>query len=166
MNKEEKKAVEFVKNRTKELKKYAKRENELVYDDIILNLINKLQKENEKLQKENEELKIKNNAIKRESEAYAENMIRLDIEKQDYFEKYRYHLQQNESLTKEFSNVIPIQKVKDKIEELNKKEQELQNSVSNEEREEYSDANISWNLMDIEIRREVLQELIEEKGKE
>ena len=36
----------------------------------------------------------------------------LAIEKQDYFEKYRYHLQQNESLTKEFSNVIPVQKVK------------------------------------------------------
>ena len=49
MNEEEKKAVEFVKKRTKELKKYAKRENELVYDDIILNLINKLQKENEEL---------------------------------------------------------------------------------------------------------------------
>lgn len=41
----------------------------------------------------------------------------LAIEKQDYFEKYRYHLQQNERLTKEFSNVIPIQKVKEKIEE-------------------------------------------------
>ena len=39
----------------------------------------------------------------------------LAIEKQDYFEKYRYNLQQNESLTKEFSNVIPVQKVKDKI---------------------------------------------------
>lgn len=57
LSEEEKKAVEFVKKRTKELKKYAKRENELVYDDIILNLINKLQKENEKLQKETEELK-------------------------------------------------------------------------------------------------------------
>lgn len=49
MNEEEKKAFEFVKKRTKELKKYAKRENELVYDDIILNLIEKLQKENEEL---------------------------------------------------------------------------------------------------------------------
>ena len=49
MNEEEKKAVEFVKERTKELKKYAKRENELIYDDIVLNLINKLQKENEEL---------------------------------------------------------------------------------------------------------------------
>lgn len=51
MNKEEKKAVEFVKNRTKELKKYAKRENELVYDDIILNLIEKLQEENKEKDK-------------------------------------------------------------------------------------------------------------------
>lgn len=42
----------------------------------------------------------------------------LAIEKQDYFEKYRYHLQQNERLTKEFSNVIPVQKVKNKIEEI------------------------------------------------
>jgi len=56
MNEEEKKAVEFVKKRTKELKKYAKRENELVYDDIILNLINKLQKENEELKADNYEL--------------------------------------------------------------------------------------------------------------
>ena len=52
MNEEEKKAVEFVKERTKELKKYAKRENELIYDDIVLNLINKLQKENEEKDKQ------------------------------------------------------------------------------------------------------------------
>ena len=45
------------------------------------------------------------------------------------------------------------------IEELNEEEQELQNSISDEEREEYSDANISFKLMDIEIRRGVLQEL-------
>lgn len=52
MTEEERKAVEFVKKRTKELKKYAKRENELVYDDIILNLIEKLQKENEEYSKQ------------------------------------------------------------------------------------------------------------------
>ena len=64
------------------------------------------EKENEKLRKRlNEENK---------------RCMMLAIEKQDYFEKYRYNLQQNENLTKEFSNVIPIQKVKDKIEELNK----------------------------------------------
>lgn len=59
-------------------------------------------------------------------------------------------------------NVIPVQKVKDKIEELDKKEQKLQNSISVEEREEYSDANISWELMDINIRRETLQKLLDE----
>lgn len=52
MTEEEEKAVEFVRKRTKELKKYAKRENELCYDDIVLNLIEKLQKENEKFKKE------------------------------------------------------------------------------------------------------------------
>lgn len=120
MNKEEKKAVEFVKNRTKELKKYAKRENELVYDDIILNLINKLQKENEKLQKENKELKIKNNAIKRESEAYAEHMIRLDNELNSEKEKSKYEWIRQNCLPQELVNklYIPIQKIKDKIEEI------------------------------------------------
>ena len=50
-----------------------------------------------------------------------------------------------------------------KIEELNEEEQELQNSISDEEREEYSDANISYQLMDIEIKRSVLQELLEKR---
>lgn len=64
--------------------------------------------------------------------------------------------------TKTESDSIPKQKIKDKIEELNRKEQELQNSITEEEREEYSDANISFQLCDIEIRREVLQELLQE----
>lgn len=93
-----------------------------------------------KLQKENEKLK----ALDSSNSKMIANMSKR-------------HFQDREKIR----NSIPIQKIKDKIEELNKKEQELQNSVSNEEREEYSDANISWNLMDIEIRREVLQELLE-----
>ena len=48
MTEDEEKAVEFVRKRTKELKKYAKRENELCYDDIVLNLVSRLLKENEK----------------------------------------------------------------------------------------------------------------------
>lgn len=32
-----------------------------------------------------------------------------------------------------------------------------------EEREKYSDANISWDLMDINIRREELEKLIKEE---
>lgn len=85
MTEEEEKAVEFVRKRTKELKKYAKRENELCYDDIVLNLIEKLQKENEY------------------------NKLLLDTNKNFTIDKkngiYKW-------------NVIEIQKVKDKIEEL------------------------------------------------
>lgn len=86
MNEEEKKAVEFVKERTKELKKYAKRENELIYDDIVLNLIDKLLKENKELNKE------------------IDGMKSLDI----------YKLVED----RETGQLIPIQKVKDKIEEI------------------------------------------------
>lgn len=53
-------------------------------------------------------------------------------------------------------------KIQAKIEELDKEEQELQNSISDEEREEYSDASISFDLMDLTIRKEILQELLEE----
>ena len=74
------------------------------YVDVILSDYKRVLKENEELRKKlNEENK---------------RCMMLAIEKQDYFEKYRYHLQQNESLTKEFSNVIPVQKIKDKIEGL------------------------------------------------
>lgn len=55
------------------------------------------------------------------------------------------------------------QKVKSEIEKLNQEEQELQNSISDEEREEYSDASIGHLLMDIEIRRNVLQKLLEKE---
>lgn len=54
-------------------------------------------------------------------------------------------------------------KIKQKIEELDKEEQKLQNSISDEEREEYSDANISWELCDIEIRRRCYKELLEKR---
>lgn len=64
-------------------------------------------------------------------------------------------------LTKE--ECIPVSLVEEKIEELNKEEQELQDSISDEEREEYSDANISYQLMDIEVKRSVLQELLEKR---
>ena len=111
MNEEEKKAIEYTENCLMKITMGIDCEFDVNILDALVNII-------KKLQKENEELKIKNNAIKRESEAYAEKMIRLDIEKQDYFEKYRYHLQQNESLTKEFSNVIPAQKVKDIIDRI------------------------------------------------
>lgn len=60
-------------------------------------------------------------------------------------------------------NFIPVSLVEETIEELDKEEKELQDSITEEEREEYSDANISFELMDIEIRRSILQELLEKR---
>lgn len=65
----------------------------------------------------------------------------------------------------DLTDSIPKQNIIEKIEELDRKEQELQNSISEEEREEYEDANISYLLCDIEIRREVLQKLLQEGNK-
>ena len=115
MNEEEKKAVEFVKKRTKELKKYAKRENELVYDDIILNLINKLQKENEELKNQ---------------EATQRKI--------------------NELLVQRYSNLIPVQKVKDKIEELKQEKKKYGNCLI----EMYEDELVNRDI-------KILQELLE-----
>ena len=57
------------------------------------------------------------NAIKRESEAYAENMIRLDNELNLEKEKSKYEWIRQNCLPQELVNklYIPIQKVKDKI---------------------------------------------------
>lgn len=108
-------------------------EDRLSYIECVLmsNLIEKLQKENEKLKNKLLDTLEGQKVIKEETPQYIKE------------------------------NYISKQEVKDKIEKLNKKEQKLQNSISAEEREEYSDANISWDLMDINIKREVLQELIE-----
>lgn len=81
--------------------------------------IERVLKENEVLLKENEELRIKNNAIKRESEAYAEHMIRLDNKLNLEKEKSKYEWIRQNCLPQELVNklYIPVQKVKDKIEE-------------------------------------------------
>ena len=105
--------------------------------------------------KENEEIRIKNNAIKRESEAYAEDMIRLDNELNLEKEKSKYEWIRQNCLPQELVNklYIPIQKVKDKIEE------ELPLIIvggrKNKKTLEYG----------IKLgRRQALQELIEERG--
>ena len=167
MNEEEKKAIKkFVEKCNKfdesvEIKGVSVGEEYRILETVCktLDLV-------EKLKKKNEELKIKNNAIKRESEAYAEKMIRLDIEKQDYFEKYRYHLQQNESLTKEFSNVIPVQKVKDKIEKEIKYHEknilDIENITMLKSKTAKEEAEIEFNKYAIVVLNKMLQELIEE----
>lgn len=114
-----------------------------------------------KLQKENEELKIKNNAIKRESEAYAEDMIRLDNELNLEKEKSKYEWIRQNCLSQELVNklYIPIQKVKDKIEEiLNNKEYR----IVFEGNAEFPDDATIINAQKY-IKLEKMQELIEEK---
>ena len=110
-----------------------------------------LEFEVEKLQKENEELKIKNNAIKRESEAYAENMIRLDNELNLEKEKSKYEWIRQNCLPQELVNklYIPIQKIKDKIEEINKK---ILNAPKYDEK-----------ISVYRYQKQILQELIEER---
>lgn len=103
--------------------------------------------------KENEELKIKNNAIKRESEAYAENMTRLDNELNLEKEKSKYEWIRQNCLPQELVNklYIPIQKIKDKIEEINKK---ILNAPKYDEK-----------ISVYRYQKQILQELIEESEK-
>lgn len=152
MNEEEKKAVEFVKKRTKELKKYAKRENELVYDDIILNLIEKLQKENESWKSYSEELEEeqieKNNKncelefeveeLQKENEEYSKQ---LDL---DYVDK----------------NYISKQKIKDEIEELKSKLEDI--SKRREKSKTKEEETVLWCLeIRTDERIKTLHELLE-----
>lgn len=107
-----------------------------------------------KLQKENEELKIKNNAIKRESEAYAEDMIRLDNELNLEKEKSKYEWIRQNCLSQELVNklYIPIQKVKDKMEYLD-----------NQQKQWLEDRELKENDSEIIFARDILKELL---GKE
>ena len=117
----------------------------------ILSDYKRVLKMNEVLLKENEELKIKNNAIKRESEAYAENMIRLDNELNLEKEKSKYEWIRQNCLPQELVNklYIPVQKVKDKIEELKQKRKRYGNFIDKNE------------CFNIESKISVLQELLE-----
>lgn len=110
MNEEEKKAIEFVKKRTKELKKYAKRENELVYDDIIVNLIEKMKICINIL---DDELKERDETINKK-EIIIEKLQKENelAKKQVEYDKTHIYTPQTIKL-----NYIPIQKIKDKIKE-------------------------------------------------
>lgn len=157
MNEEEKKAIdeleEFIEGPC-ETCKYCEAAYKLNRKNIIqlLNLT-------KKIQKENEELKIKNNAIKRESEAYAENMIRLDNELNLEKEKSKYEWIRQNCLPQELVNklYIPIQKIKDKIEELKERKMDIVTSPIHN-----ADEKIEILKKD-KIRIQVLQELLEKE---
>ena len=102
--------------------------------------------------KENEEIRIKNNAIKRESEAYLEYMIRLDNELNLEKEKSKYEWIRQNCLPQELVNklYIPVQKVKDKIEELKQEKKKYGNCLI----EMYEDELVNRDI-------KILQELLE-----
>lgn len=143
MNEEEKKAVEFVKKRTKELKKYAKRENELVYDDIILNLINKLQKENEELK---EYIAIAPNLDEMTATKYR------NIQQDAYIQGRAEEQQKAKQMI--YENYISKEKIKNKIEELNKKEKKELKGMKGQDR--------YFVKQTYQNKRMILQELIKE----
>lgn len=117
--------------------------------------------------KENEELKIKNNAIKRESEAYAENMIRLDNELNLEKEKSKYEWIRQNCLPQELVNklYIPVQKVKDKIEKEIKYHEknilDIENITMLKGKTAKEEAEIEFNKYAIVVLKKMLQELIE-----
>lgn len=85
--------------------------------------------------------------------------LREELEKIEYIKRnFDYCLEQK------IKEGIEL-KVKEKMQELDKEEKEAQESISDEEREEYSDASIGYLLMNIETRRNVLEELLEESEK-
>lgn len=102
--------------------------------------------------KENEEIRIKNNAIKRESEAYAEYIIRLDNELNLEKEKSKYEWIRQNCLSQELVNklYIPVQEVKDKIEELKQEKKKYGNCLI----EMYEDELVNRDI-------KILQELLE-----
>ncbi len=171
---------------TRQVINFIKRYQKSDYETICLEN-NELKEKNERLESENQEFLYKYGNILKENEKLKEykkiaeltkiscciaqncealnNAIKKELENQRLEKENetlkKLHIQDNNKLDFVMKHCILEQKIKDKIEELNKKEQKLQNSISAEEREEYSDANISWDLMDINIKREVLQDLIE-----
>lgn len=102
----------------------------------------------------NEDIKILERMLKIEKECLHYDVSQDEIRAIEHLIKAYKELKENS---------IPVSLVEETIEELNRKEQELQNSISDEEREEYSDANISFELMDIEIKRSILEELLEKR---
>lgn len=141
MNEKEKKAIKIV-NSLKEWGKihfivkdrsYAR----LTYNEVylLLNLIEKLQKENEKLKSKNKTL---------------EELLQGNL-----YELYKYYKELAGSYQ---GNCISVQKVKDKIEELKKQDKEWTEELSE------PDSNfkiIDRNLKRIKNQIEILQELIE-----
>lgn len=71
----------------------------------------------------------------------------------------------NKVISREYveKNYIHKDIIRRLIKNLDKEEENLQKNISDEEREEYSDCSISYELCDIYTRREVLNKLLEKE---
>lgn len=167
MNEEEKKVVEH-------LKKTSKDRTIIPLDDEILiavNLIEKLQKENENLSRENRKLRtirydtaygVESRYLITKRDLVEINTNKYFIEIQDgKFVDLKQVYQENEKLNEYKENYIPVEKVKDKIEEiLNNKEYR----IVFEGNAEFPDDATIINAQKY-IKLEKMQELIEESEK-
>lgn len=165
MNEEEKEVVEH-------LKKTSKDRMIIPLDDEILiavNLIEKLQKENENLSRENRKLRtirydtaygVESRYLITKRDLVEINTNKYFIEIQDgKFVDLKQVYQENEKLNEYKENYIPVEKVKDKIEEiLNNKEYR----IVFEGNAEFADDATIINAQKY-IKLEKMQELIEER---
>lgn len=134
MNEEEKKAIKMLDKFTTEHKFYNIKHSDNLEDNIevVLNLIEKLQKENKKLKNKLLDILKGQKVIKEETPQYIKE------------------------------NYIPVEKVKDKIEELNSRIEKYREYV-----EQGIETDVDWvdNVADRETVK-VLQELIKEREEE
>lgn len=155
MNEEEKEVVEH-------LKKTSKDRMIIPLDDEILiavNLIEKLQKENENLSRENRKLRtirydtaygVESRYLITKRDLVEINTNKYFIEIQDgKFVDLKQVYQENEKLNEYKENYIPVEKVKNKIEEINKK---ILNAPKYDEK-----------ISVYRYQKQILQELIEER---
>lgn len=120
------------------------------------------------VREELKELKKENEELRKELNEENKRCMMLAVEKQDYFEKYKYHLQQNESLTRESSNYISIQKIKDIIDRIDydiKKTKEIisknTNIYASYRKNDYQIVRLrAMNTKSLDIKKR-LQELLE-----
>lgn len=116
-----------------ELTQYGKRK--------LINYYEQQEKDYKRVLKENEQLRTEVNSLKKENE---------ELKNQEATAR-----RINELLVQRYSNSIPVQKVKDKIEELNKKEKKELKGMKGQDR--------YFVKQTYQNKRMILQELIEER---
>jgi len=190
MNEAERKAIEILN--TFELRRKTKNYKEISLEDsqsvkIVLNLVEKLQKENEELSRENRKLRtirydtaygVENIYLITKRDLVEINTNKYFIEIQDgKFVDLKQVYQENEELKadnyelnnriNDLLDNISVQKVKDKIEEEIKYHEknilDIENITMLKGKTAKEEAEIEFNKYVIVVLKKILQELIEER---